>query len=456
MIKNIIYLTGLFICFSCQPNKKRNKHNDNALALSIDSVMNANYLANEPGAAIIITKEGKELYKKGFGMANMELNIPTSTDMIFRLGSISKQFTAISILILQEQGKLYVKDDIQKHLPNYPTHNKLITIEHLLTHSSGIPNFTAFSNRTEIEQNQFNTSELLDIFKDKPLDFLPGERFAYSNSGYNVLGAIIEKVSGVTYETFVETEIFDKLNMKHSFYDNPREIVKNKITGYDRDSLGYKASKYTSMCAPFSAGGLRSNVVDMAIWNKSLHEGKLIPVSSLQKAFLPYKLNSGKLTDYGFGWFVSSFNGHKLYYHNGGVYGFKTSGFFYPKEDVYILILSNNTSSNPGYLNYILSSLVLNEDMEQPIKIEQKDLAKYLGTYRCDGMDIRILKDSTDLLFDAPWQKGKLRYLGNNKFFIDETIISCSFNKDSTDSVKSLTINHRFLKDEWLVATRIK
>ena len=345
-----------FMVIRCSSEPELLKTSDTFLIRSIDSVMNANYLPDEPGATIIITQNGNDIYSKGFGLANIELDVPMKPEMIFRLGSMTKQFTAVSILILEEQGKLGLKDDIRKHLPNYPTHGEVITIENLLTHTSGIPDFTKSPDILEIEQTKLTTSEILDLFKDKPLEFKPGERYKYSNSGYNVLGAIIESASGKTYEDFVETEIFGKLNMKNSFYDHPEEVVKNKILGYDKDSTGFKRADYMTMCAPFSAGGLRSNVYDLVIWNKAIHEGKLISSERLSKALMPFRLNSGEFSSYGFVWFSDKFKGHQLYHHNGVIFGFRTSGFYFPKEDIFISILSNNTSHNTDYINFLISS----------------------------------------------------------------------------------------------------
>jgi CubicO group peptidase (beta-lactamase class C family) len=261
--------------------------------LSIDSIMNSSYLPNEPGAAIIITKGGKEIFAKGYGMANIEFEVPMTSKMIFRIASITKQFTAVSILLLEERGKLKISDDFRKYLPDYPDPGNVITIEHLLTNTSGIPDYVYFPNHDEISQTKVTTRELLDIFKNKPLEFEPGKHYSYSSSGYNVLGAIIESVSGNTYEEFVETEIFEKIGMHHSFYDHPEEIVKNKILGYVKDSLGYRRADYITMSDPFSAGALSSTVHNLALWNKAIHDGNLISVESLARAFKPYKLNSG-------------------------------------------------------------------------------------------------------------------------------------------------------------------
>jgi len=453
-MKNIIYFITILFILGCTPENKSTKTSIDPLILSIDSILNSNYLPDEPGAAIIITKGGKEIYAKGFGMANLELEVPMKSEMIFRLGSITKQFTAVSILLLEERGKLDITDDIRKYLPDYPTHKKVITIENLLTHTSGIPSFTSFPNSHEIEQTKLTTSEILDLFKDKPLEFEPGERYSYSNSGYDVLGAIIESVSGITYEEFVETEIFGKLGMHNSFYDRPEEIVKNKILGYDKDSLGYKRADYMTMCAPFSAGGLRSNVHDLAVWNNAIHDGRLISVENLARAFIPFKLNSGEMSNYGFGWSSNLFLGHQLYHHDGGIFGFSTSGFYFPKEDIYIAILSNNTSSDPVYLNFLISSIILDEEINGSVKIDTNKIDEYSGIYEYNDNSIVISSDSSGLLIDAPWIKGNLKATGTNEYYIDGTIISCTFNQDSTGLVEGIKIKHRFFGDEWITAVK--
>ena len=454
-MKNIIYFITVLFTLSCTPEEKQKKTISDSLTLSIDSIMNANYLPNEPGAAMIITKGGKEIYAKGFGMANLELEVPMSSEMIFRLASITKQFTAVSILMLEERGKLNVKDEIRQHLSEYPTYDKSITIENLLTHTSGIPDFTSFPNILETEQTKLTTSEILNLFKNKPLEFDPGERYSYSSSGYNVLGAIIESASGMTYEEFVEKEIFQKLNMNYSFYDHPEEIVKNKILGYDKDSLGYKRADYMTMCAPFSAGGLSSNVRDLAIWNHAIHKGELISIENLARAFMPFKLNSGELSNYGFGWSSDSFLGHQLFHHDGGIFGFSTDGFYFPEEDIYIAILSNNTSSNPRYLNFLNSAIVLKEEITESVKIDTNKISEYSGAYEYNNKTILIASDSTGLsIMNPQGQKDNLKTNGINEFYIDGTNISCVFNQDVNGIVESITIKHRFFGDEWVTAVK--
>lgn len=442
-MKAIVIIFILSIVIGCSSSHKPSSLSDTELLLTIDSIMDANYPSDEPGAAIIITKEGKEIYKKGFGLASMEFNIAMSPDMIFRLASMTKQFTAVCILMLEEQGKLSISDDIQMHLTDYPTHGSQITIENLLTHTSGIPSFTDFENIDEIESRILTTDEILSLFKDKPLDFEPGEQFYYNNSGYNLLGAIIEMVSGKSYEDFVEQNIFKELGMENSFYDHPEEVVKNKITGYNGDSTGYQLAEYMTMCAPFSAGGLRSNVNDLALWNKALHEGKLTSGERLAKAFTPFKLNSGKLYPYGYGWFTHTFFKHKMYSHNGDIRGFRTSGLYFPEEEIYIAILSNNTSSNPAHISLLLSYEILNVQLGI-YDLKQIELEKYAGNYQ---YNFEVLSDSLGLFLTSPWEN-RLIPIDKNKFIFDNKHLSCTFQMNSEDIVESMILKNLYRGEE--------
>ncbi len=219
------------------------------LATYADQVLSAAYPADQPGAAALVIQNGKVVLRKGYGMANLDLGVPVSPDMVFELGSITKQFTAASILLLQERGQLRVEDDITKYLTDYPTHGETITIEHLLTHTSGIPSYTGLPEWISRVREDMTLQTLIGLFKDKPLEFKPGEKWAYNNSGYILLGAIIEKVSGKSYEQFVEEEIFARLGMKNSRYGHAREVVSRRASGYSKDNDSGRDSRTRSTSA---------------------------------------------------------------------------------------------------------------------------------------------------------------------------------------------------------------
>ena len=196
---------------------------------AMDELLSKRYPPNEPGAAVIVVKDGKNVLRKGYGMADLELGVKVEPDMVFRLGSVTKQFTSAAILMLAERGKLSVTDDITKFLPDYPTKGRAITVEHLLTHTSGIKSYTSLPAWPGLWRKDMTVAEMIDLFKNEPADFAPGEQWLYNNSGYTLLGAIIEKVSGQTYEEFVRKNIFEPLGMTHSYYGSTLRVIPRRV-----------------------------------------------------------------------------------------------------------------------------------------------------------------------------------------------------------------------------------
>src|ERR1051325_2875224 len=240
---------------------------DAATAKAIDELMSKAYPADGRVASIIVVKEGRTLLRKGYGMADMELGVKVEPDMVFRLGSITKQFTAVSILMLAEQGKLSLTDDITRFFPDFPAKGRTITVEHLLTHTSGIKSYTSIPAWLTMWRKDMTVAELIDLFKNEPADFEPGTQWLYNNSGYILLGAIIEKVSGMTYEQFLQKNIFDPLGMKHTFYGSATRVIPRRVPGYSMSREGLRNAEYLSMTHPYAAGALISNEDDMALWD---------------------------------------------------------------------------------------------------------------------------------------------------------------------------------------------
>ena len=219
---SIAALLGLLLVWTLLPPADTE---DQQLAAHIDHLLTTTFQASEPGAAVIVVRNGQVLLRKGYGLANLELGVPVAPEMVFRLGSITKQFTAVAVLMLVDQGSVSLDDDITTFLPDYPTHGHTITIKQLLTHTSGIPSYTDLPELPSLWRNDLTLDELIALFKDQPLDFAPGAQWAYSNSGYVLLGAVIEKVSGMGYGEFVQQRIFTPLGMTHSSYDSTAQIV---------------------------------------------------------------------------------------------------------------------------------------------------------------------------------------------------------------------------------------
>lgn len=241
-----------------------------------------NIEADEPGVAVIVSKKGKVLFQGAHGLANLEHNIPLTPNSVFRLGSITKQFTAAAIMMLQEQDKLSLTDNIHKYIPDFPTEGNDVTIEHLLTHTSGIANYTEdeeiFAKEIQVPTT---IDDMLVRFAKHPMQFKTGEEMRYSNTGYILLGKIIEVVSGQSYADFIEENIFKKLGMQSSYYASSK-IIPNRANGYDLTPNGVVNAMYIDMMWPHAAGALLSTVSDLNIWFSALREGGLISKKAIK------------------------------------------------------------------------------------------------------------------------------------------------------------------------------
>jgi len=286
--------------------------------------------------AVLVAQDGKPLLREAYGKANYELEVPNSVDTKFRIGSVTKQFTAMAILILAEQGKLAVDNPISKHLENSPAAWEKVTIRHLLNHTSGIPSYTSFPQMmSRTVRLPATVDEVIASFQDKPLEFEPGERFTYSNSAYIVLGKIIERASGHDYETFLKRNIFERLGMNDTGYDHNAAILPKRAAGYSRTLVLMANAPYIDMTWPHAAGALYSTVDDLAKWDQALLAGKLIGPESYKLMFTPGK------SSYGFGWFIRDVDGHQEISHGGGIHGFQSSIIRYPDDKLVVIVLCN-------------------------------------------------------------------------------------------------------------------
>lgn len=329
------------------------------LTQAFDAIIHETYKPNDPGAAVIIVKSGEVIYRNGVGMANLELGVPIEPDMVFRVGSVTKQFTAVAILMLMEQDRLTLDDPITRFLPDYPTQGHTITIRHLLTHTAGIKSYTDMPEWQALLGRDLSPQELIDLFKNQPMQFMPGEQWAYTNSGYVLLGAIIEDLSGHAFEQFLQTHIFDPLGMKHTCYDHHDKIIPRRASGYAAFEGSFVNAPYLSMTHPYAAGALVSSVDDLAKWDAALYTAQLLKQSTLQQAFVPHRLLNGTSTNYGFGWTIGSHEGHRVVEHNGGINGFRCSAIRLPDDRAFVAVLSNLESIDPDLLSFKLAATVI-------------------------------------------------------------------------------------------------
>ncbi len=396
------------------------------LAAYADALLAKNYPADAPGAAALIVRDGQVVLRKGYGLTNVELGVPNTPESVFELGSVTKQFTAAAILMLAERGKLRLDDELQTYLPDYPKHDAKITIEQLLTHTAGVPNYTDLPEWMPRVREEMPLETLIALFKDKPLDFPPGSKWSYSNSGYILLGAVIEKVSGKSYERFVEDEIFEKLGMKSSRYGSTSEVIPHRAYGYDRGDDGYRNAEYLSMTQPYAAGSLMSTVDDLALWDRALSSETLLKRSSIERLFVPAKTSDGTNSRYGLGWGVQSLAGKTIEAHGGGIFGFVTVDLRVPEEKLFLTILSNNPGAekDPTSLGLSIAAKALGQPNEgrTAIALPEATLSEYVGVYQFDDTAKRVVTTENGKLFSqrAGGQKSEILASAKDVFYFPE------------------------------------
>lgn len=415
----------------------------NDLAPAMDKVATAVYKPDIPGAAVIVVKNGQVIFRKGYGLANLELNVPIRPEMVFRLCSITKQFTAVAIMMLVEQGKLSLDDDITKFFPDYPTGGKRITVENLLTHTSGIKDYLEKLWPQRMRED-FRPERLIDLFKHDGLEFEPGTKESYSNSNYVLLGVIIEKLSGKEYGQFIEDNIFKPLGMKHSYYETVQEIIPNRVSGYARVGEGFVNAAYVSMPQLYAAGGLCSSVDDLALWDTAMYSDKLLKHGSWERIFTPYKLANGENADYGYGWAINQFEGRAIASHTGGIPGFTTYVLHMPVDHVYVAILSNDRTAEvqPEYVARRLAAIAIGKPINDPkiIKLDAKILETYVGQYQeSDDNLITVRRDGERLFAQATNDpEVELFPTSDDTFIVKAFDAQISFLKDARGKVTGL------------------
>jgi len=350
------------------------------IASKIDEYMSALGKVGWFNGSILIAREGKVIVNKGYGMANFELDVPNTPQTKFRLGSITKPFTAMAIMLLQERGKLTVQDSICKYLTDCPAGWQPITIHHLLSHTSGLAKHDKAGDYLKIAMMPMSLPQLIDSFKNKPADFKPGEKFDYNNNGYILLGYVIEKVSGQSYEGFLKENIFAPLKMADTGYDNHDPIIKNRAAGYRKEDGKLLNAWYTDPSQPFSAGSLYSTTGDLMLLDQALYDGKLLSSKTMETLFTPGPGN------YGYGWFVMKQNNHPAIMHPGGVPGFSAMITRFPESKVLIVLLSNMDNMPVIRASNDLGAIVFGEKYEVPrtrtaIKVDPKIFDAYVGDY---------------------------------------------------------------------------
>ena len=433
----------------------------------LDSLLEILLIPEVPGGGVLIAKNDQIVFERYFGFANLEYASKTNEKSLFRIGSLTKQFTAVAILKLVQDDKLSLVDSIAQFFPDSPEHFHSVTIKQLLNHTSGIKNITELPQwKSEIESSKLSIDEIINlIWKQEPY-FKPGTDFHYSNSNYVVLGKIIESASDMDYSSFLDQHLFEPLEMKHSFCDHQKEIIPFRVSGYKKISSRLENAAFINMNLPFGAGGLLMNLRDFWIWDKALNSGAIIPISLLDQAQSPTLTTSGKKIGYGFGWSIGDLQSHRTIKHSGYINGFSSFAISIPDQSVHLMIFTNleNYWDLEKTASILLAEMIGKSFVvKSPTQVSIASLANKVGDYRNENQEtLRIILQEGNLYSCIPGgSKSRLIPIDHHIFQLENSLTRLQFDEDSSDSFtyKDLGIpasfekNHAVPSGNWIYNT---
>ncbi len=394
------------------------------LLARIDSIVTSELARTQtPGAAIAVEHHGRLLVARGFGLENVESNSRTSAETVFRIGSVTKQFTAAAIMQLVEQGKIGLDDEMTKYLPDYPTQGNRVTVRHLLTHTSGIKSYTSLGPKfwSESSRLDLTNDQMLALFKDVPFDFKPGEKYAYNNSAFFLLGVIIEKVTGTPYRKYVEEKLFQRLGLASSSYCDDRAIVPHRAAGYEANAGTVVNAVPLSLNTPGAAGALCSTVLDLVRWQRAFDEARPVSAASRDQIRTPATLNDGKPTSYGFGVSLRPFESHRAFAHSGGINGFASWLARYPDDELTVTVLTNSGGGPAVRIGELVARVVLGIPLPTmaDLPVPAATRAEWVGTYEVSGTKLVVTDGPSGLEISiGGGPPSRLLHQGNGEFRI--------------------------------------
>lgn len=439
--------TMLSLAFFAQPQPTQ----------TIETFLEKEYPENSPGAAILIAKDNQLIFKRAFGLSNVKKKRPIETDMIFQIGSMTKQFTSAAILQLVEQRKIALDDPIQNYVAYFPEKEYPITLHHLLSQTSGIPEFFDIDEEEIYLLSQEHTPEqLISYYKEEPLVFEPGTKFQYSNSNYPLLGVVIEQVSGMPLQEYLRLNIFEPLAMSATSLWYTDDTKKKRIAkGYRSYQGELMPSPKVVGSVPYAAGAIVSTVDDLYQWNRAIKDRTFLSDFVVEHLTTEKQTSSGTGTGYGYGFFIKELLGHKTIQHGGLLYGFSSYGLYLPEEDLFVCILSNKSFERTEEVANYLASVVLEEplEIEDLHQLEYSKYKAYFGTYQLvgDSKLIEILMIDDVLILDFPGAKGtgtKLTMTGTDKMESKAVRAKIQFTRNEKGEVIGFTANQNGIT-EW-------
>lgn len=397
------------------------------LATRIDATIAPYFQPEAPGGAVLVVKDGKTVLRKAYGMADTAKGVKMRPEMALRIGSMTKQFTAAAILLLADEGKLELDDEITTYLPDYPAQGRKITIEHLLTHTSGIVSYTGRPGYAQRAPQDTTVSAQIDSFKNEPMQFEPGSSWRYNNSGYYLLGAIIEKVSGLPYHRFLEQRIFVPLGMNNTAYEGYERSAWPSAAGHSPLDKGFGAARPLGRNQSYAGGELVSTVDDLGKWDAAISAGKLLKPATWQRAFASYRLSDGKDSHYGYGWELTLIQGEPAAGHSGSTRGFRSYGLRLPAKGVYVAVLTNSDGGTvvPDVVARRAAAVAIGKPLPEfkEVALDAASLDAVAGVYTLDKETQRVFRRDGEFLSMQRSGRGPLvlRAMSANEFFVPDT-----------------------------------
>lgn len=439
-----LYILVLSVCclFSSSLNSQSLQESIN----EIDSLSRFYFPEGNPGAVVLIGQKGKILFHNAYGSADLELGIPMNKNMVFSIASITKQFTAIAVLKLVQEGKLSLDDHLGKFFDNFPESKKDITIHHLLSHTSGIENLMAkpfWYNDINLWRVDFSVDSLINLtINDSPL-FDSGDEFHYGNTNYYFLGKIIELVSGKNYAEFIKENLLENIGLTNTYVGEYQSIIKDRAKGYKNINGNFYHADYMSYTQAYSAGEIRSTTEDLFKWYNAVFDHNIIESDLLKKVIQSVKLNDGRYTGYGYGYFVTPISGVTTYNHGGMMPGYFVNSIYEPKSDLCVIVFSNWEYSPAVKLGFQVASKLINSLHHKELSQNQKEI---IGKYESNGNKLTIVSENNSLFIQYEnGQKEKIYNWGPSQYFFGEIVPGIIIFEEGNDgSVNRMKIKWYF------------
>jgi CubicO group peptidase (beta-lactamase class C family) len=380
-----------------------------------------------PGAAglqVAVALGDQLVVEKGYGLAEVELEVPVTAASVFRIGSVTKQFTAAAVMKLAEEGKVELDAPFSKYYPDFPTGEHIVTVRHLLTHTSGIKSYTGLGPKwLRTVPLELTHDELLALVRDEPFDFAPNERFQYNNSGYYLLGVLIEKVAGKPYARYLREDLLRELDLPRTRYGGNGEIIAGRVEGYRLVEGELQNDESIGMSQPGAAGALVSTAGDLVRWQRALASGQVVGAESYGLMTTPHVLADGKATRYGFGLAASELGDHRSVGHGGGINGFNSMLTYYPNDGLSVAVLSNSEALGSGKIAERIARAVLGvESKVEDLPVSAAEIERLSGNYHLEGtpLDMRLWGEGERMFTQATGQgQSRLLHQGDGEFRAD-------------------------------------